>query len=60
MVGLGFLKQLDGSLSKANFNRENLIDHLNRYAYHGFAPQQLGRFLGGHPSEVAHLNQLRE
>ena len=34
---LGFLKQLDGSMSKANFNRENLIDHLNRYAYHGFA-----------------------
>jgi len=33
---LGFLKQLDGSMSKANFNRENLIDHLNRYAYHGF------------------------
>jgi len=34
---LGFLKQLDGSMSKENFNRENLIDHLNRYAYHGFA-----------------------
>jgi imidazolonepropionase-like amidohydrolase len=34
---LGFLKQLDGSMSKVNFNRENLIDHLNRYAYHGFA-----------------------
>jgi imidazolonepropionase-like amidohydrolase len=34
---MGFLKQLDGSMSKANFNRENLVDHLNRYAYHGFA-----------------------
>ena len=34
---LGFLKQLDGSMSKANFNRDNLLDHLNRYAYHGFA-----------------------
>src|SRR5580700_9261793 len=34
---LGFLKQLDGSMSKANFNRENLVDHLQRYAYHGFA-----------------------
>lgn len=33
----GFLKQLDGSMSKANFNRENFLDHLNRYAYHGFA-----------------------
>jgi len=33
----GFLKQQDGSMSKANFNRENLLDHLNRYAYHGFA-----------------------
>src|SRR6266478_6599287 len=34
---MGFLKQLDGSMAKANFNRENLLDHLNRYAYHGFA-----------------------
>jgi imidazolonepropionase-like amidohydrolase len=34
---LGFLKQLDGSMAKANFNRENLLDHLQRYAYHGFA-----------------------
>jgi imidazolonepropionase-like amidohydrolase len=34
---LGFLKQLDGSMSKPNFNRENLVDHLNRYAYHGFS-----------------------
>ena len=34
---LGFLKQLDGSMSKANFTRENLLDHLSRYAYHGFS-----------------------
>ena len=34
---LGFLKQSDGSMSKENFNRENVLDHLNRYAYHGFA-----------------------
>jgi imidazolonepropionase-like amidohydrolase len=34
---LGFLKTLDGSMSKENFTRENLIDHLQRYAYHGFA-----------------------
>ena len=33
----GFLKQSDGSMSKANFNRDNLLDHLHRYAYHGFA-----------------------
>jgi imidazolonepropionase-like amidohydrolase len=32
----GFLNQRDGSMSKANFNRENLLDHLRRYAYHGF------------------------
>ncbi|HMF99335.1 MAG TPA: hypothetical protein VKE96_33780, partial [Vicinamibacterales bacterium] len=29
---LGFLKQSDGSMAKANFNRENILDHLNRYA----------------------------
>jgi imidazolonepropionase-like amidohydrolase len=34
---LGFLKQSDGSMSKTNFNRDNILDHLNRYAYHGFA-----------------------
>jgi imidazolonepropionase-like amidohydrolase len=34
---LGFLNQMDGSMSKANFDRKNLVDHLNRYAYHGFA-----------------------
>jgi len=33
----GFLNQRDGSMSKANFNHENLLDHLRRYAYHGFA-----------------------
>jgi imidazolonepropionase-like amidohydrolase len=33
----GFLNQKDGSMSKQNFNRENLLDHLQRYAYHGFA-----------------------
>src|SRR5262249_29264376 len=33
----GFLNQLDGSMSKANFTRENLLDHLKRYAYHSFA-----------------------
>src|SRR5256712_375127 len=33
----GFLNQRDGSMSKANFNRDNLLDHLRRYAYHGFA-----------------------
>src|SRR5437867_11938454 len=33
----GFLNQRDGIMSKANFNRENLLDHLKRYAYHGFA-----------------------
>src|SRR5437016_10275259 len=33
----GFLNQRDGSMAKANFNRDNLLDHLRRYAYHGFA-----------------------
>src|SRR5262249_51959133 len=33
----GFLNQKNGSMSKENFTRENLLDHLNRYAYHGFA-----------------------
>src|SRR5438552_13094606 len=33
----GFLNQRDGSMSKENFNRQNLLDHLKRYAYHGFA-----------------------
>jgi imidazolonepropionase-like amidohydrolase len=34
---LGFLDQNTGLLSKANFTRENYIDHLQRYAYHGVA-----------------------
>jgi len=33
----GFLNQKDGSMSKDNFNPQNLLDHLERYAYHGFA-----------------------
>src|SRR5215813_9669839 len=31
----GFLNQKDGSMSKENFNERNLLDHLERYAYHG-------------------------
>jgi imidazolonepropionase-like amidohydrolase len=50
---LGFLKQLDGSMSKANFNRENLIDHLNRYAYHGFgAAISMGTDMGELPYQL--------
>jgi imidazolonepropionase-like amidohydrolase len=33
----GFLDAVTGKLSKANFTRENYIDHLERYAYHGVA-----------------------
>ncbi len=33
----GFLDAVTGQLSKANFTRENYIDHLERYAYHGIA-----------------------
>ena len=33
----GFLNQKDSSMSKENFNPQNLLDHLQRYAYHGFA-----------------------
>jgi imidazolonepropionase-like amidohydrolase len=33
----GFLDAVTGQLSKANFTRENYIDHLQRYAYHGIA-----------------------
>jgi len=33
----GFLDAVTGELSKANFTRENYIDHLERYAYHGIA-----------------------
>jgi imidazolonepropionase-like amidohydrolase len=33
----GLLDAATGQLSKANFTRENYIDHLERYAYHGIA-----------------------
>jgi hypothetical protein len=33
----GFLDAVTGKLSKANFTRDNYIDHLQRYAYHGVA-----------------------
>src|SRR6266436_4891682 len=33
----GFLDAITGEMSKANFTRENYIDHLERYAYHGVA-----------------------
>src|SRR5205814_9368205 len=34
---LGFLDMANSTMSKANFTRENYIDHLERYAYHGVA-----------------------
>jgi imidazolonepropionase-like amidohydrolase len=34
---LGFLDMANMTMSKENFTRENLTDHLERYAYHGFA-----------------------
>jgi len=34
---LGFLDATTGKLSKEHFTRENYIDHLQRYAYHGVA-----------------------
>ena len=50
---MGFLNQLDGSMSKTNFNRENLVDHLNRYAYHGFAAVlSLGTDMGDLPYQL--------
>jgi imidazolonepropionase-like amidohydrolase len=50
---IGFLKDLDGSMSKANFNRENLTDHLNRYAYYGFAAaMSLGTDMGELPYQM--------
>ncbi|PWT99112.1 MAG: hypothetical protein C5B51_27845 [Terriglobia bacterium] len=50
---LGFLRQLDGSMAKANFNRENLIDHLQRYAYHGFAAAiSMGTDMGELPYQL--------
>lgn len=49
----GFLKQLDGSMSKANFTRQNLLDHLNRYAYHGFAAAiSMGTDMGDLPYQL--------
>jgi len=33
----GFVDAVTGQMSKANFTRENYIDHLQRYAYHGVA-----------------------
>ena len=33
----GFLDAVTGKMSKDNFTRENYIDHLQRYAYHGVA-----------------------
>jgi imidazolonepropionase-like amidohydrolase len=33
----GFLDAAAGKMSKANFTRENYVDHLERYAYHGVA-----------------------
>jgi imidazolonepropionase-like amidohydrolase len=33
---LGFENIIEGTTSKENFTRENLIDHLERYAYMGF------------------------
>ena len=33
----GFLDAVTGKLSKDNFTRENYIDHLQRFAYHGVA-----------------------
>ena len=52
---LGFLDAVTGKLSKANFTRENFIDNLQRYAYHGVAATiSTGTDLG----ELAY--QLRE
>ena len=34
---LGFENVIDGTTSKENFTRENLIDHLERYAYLGYS-----------------------
>ena len=35
---LGYENVIDGTTSKANFTRENLVDHLQRFAYMGFSP----------------------
>ncbi len=34
---LGYENVVDGTTSKQNFTRENLVDHLERYAYLGFS-----------------------
>ena len=50
---IGFLNDIDGSISKANFNRANLTDHLNRYTYHGFAAcLSLGTDMGELPYQM--------
>jgi hypothetical protein len=50
---LDFLKQLEGSMSKENFNHENLFDHLDRYAYHGFAAAiSMGADMGELPYQL--------
>ena len=33
----GLVNEKDGTNSKANYRRENLIDQLERYAYYGVA-----------------------
>src|SRR2546428_1334797 len=49
----GFLNQRDGSMSKVNFNRENLLDHLKRYAYHRFAASiSMGTDFGDLPYQL--------
>src|SRR5215472_10786737 len=49
----GFLNQQDGSMSKENFNPQNLIDHLQRYAYHGFAAAiSMGTDMGELPYQL--------
>ncbi len=50
---LGFLDQANGTMSKENFNRENLLDHLQRYAYHGFAAvMSVGTDMGELPFQL--------
>ena len=34
---IGLIDEHDGSNSKANYTRDNLVDHLQRYAYYGVA-----------------------
>lgn len=50
---LGFLDMADATMSKDNFTRENLTDHLERYAYHGFAAVcSFGTDLGDVPFQM--------